>query len=157
MSPIGLAQPGSQSLYPHQPCNAPSVIAFGLRASWHLMPLVQPFCLGNSLHPDGPRGFPPAPQIPSENGNGNIYTTGQLRKSPDNYQSIGNLFHNMIKMHWLLGMGHISCAPMTSMPLALAWWKSRSGRISIPGLQPTTGMLLERCKGSVELSDFMSK
>jgi len=84
----------------------PSAIAPGLdplrRARWRLTPLVQPLSLGNSRHPDGPRGFPPAPRIPSGSGNGDSYTTGRLRILPDNYPSTGNLFRNTIKMRWLL-------------------------------------------------------
>ena len=56
----------SHNLYPHQLRNARSVTAFGLGASW--LHLIQRFCLGNSPHPDGPRGFPQAPRIPSGNG-----------------------------------------------------------------------------------------
>ena len=78
--------------------------------------------------------------IPSGNGHGDTYTTGRLRTSPDNYQSIGNLFYNTIKTLWLLGIQRNSAASIPSIHAPPARRNSRSGRISMAGLQPPTKM-----------------
>ena len=86
---------------------APSVIAFGLDRSLSIMALDA--SRSTVLSSDFPTpGWGQGLSTGATNSEWKTametvnYTAGALRKSSDNYQSIGNLFHKMIMMHWLL-------------------------------------------------------